>query len=379
MNKANKLYLISGLILLIIIVVFVIINNPRTFSYSNNNVETIVTSDNEIKEKIKKMTIEEKVGQMLLVGTFSNDSNEVIKKLIVEKKIGSVILMNQNIQGKKVLDITRDLQATASSSHLFPLLISVDQEGGTVSRIKDVDSNQTSQPQIKDADQAYSVALERGKELNSKGINVNFSPVLEYITNPSSFLYHRVFRGSKENIISYSENMLRGYKDAGIASTVKHFPGHDNTAADSHKDLPVSMINIESLDEHLRIFKEVIEKENPDMVMTAHVSFPNIDPVYPATLSPFFINILRNEYKYDGIIITDDMNMGAIAKSFGIKDSAIQAIRAGNDILLYVSSVTTIDTAYRSILDAVKNGVITESRIDESVFRVLRLKEKLLL
>lgn len=332
---------------------------------------------NEIQIKIDSMTIEEKVGQLFLVGIFTGDSNATLEKLIIDKKIGSVILMNQNIKNKKVLDITKYLQGVASSTYQPPLLISVDQEGGIVSRIRDSDSNLTSEPEIKDSTQAYNVALDRGKELHSKGINVNFAPVLEYITNPDSFLYYRVFRGSKENVATYGENMVQGYQDAGIAATVKHFPGHDDTSVDSHKNLPISTINKEDLPEYTSIFKTVIEKEKPSMVMMAHVLFPEIDPVYPATLSPIFIKVLREDYGYDGIIITDDMNMGAITKSFGIEKSSIQAINAGNDILLYVAPIETINRAYMAVLDAVQNGYISEERIDSSVYRVLNLKEKL--
>jgi beta-N-acetylhexosaminidase len=219
--------------------------------------------------------------------------------------------------------------------------------------------------------------LARGKELHAKGINVNFSPVLEYITNPASFLYYRVFRGSKENVTTYGENMVRGYQDAGIVATVKHFPGHDDTSVDSHKNLPISTIDKKGLPEHMSIFKAVIEKEKPLMVMTAHVLFPKIDPVYPATLSPIFIKMLREDYSYDGIIITDDMNMGAITKSFGVEKSAIQAINAGNDILLYVAPTETINRAYTAVLNAVRDGHISEERIDSSVYRVLNLKGKL--
>ncbi|MFA6315324.1 MAG: glycoside hydrolase family 3 N-terminal domain-containing protein [Candidatus Paceibacterota bacterium] len=355
------------------------LENPGIWNVIKRDLTSPIIDQNrsEIQTKIKEMTLEEKIGQIFLVGIFTNDSNAILEKLITDKKIGSVILMNQNIRNKKVLDITRRLQNIASSTHQPPLLISIDQEGGIVSRITDTDSNLTSEPEIKDSTQAYNVALARGKELYAKGINVNFAPVLEYITNPSSFLYHRVFRGSKENVTAYGENMVRGYQDAGIAATVKHFPGHDDISVDSHKNLPISTVDKKGLPEYMSIFKAVIEKGKPMMVMTAHVLFTKIDPVYPATLSPIFIKILREDYGYEGIIITDDMNMGAITKSFGIKESAVQAIKAGNDILLYVASVETINTAYQSVLNAVRDGHISEERIDSSVYRVLNLKEKL--
>lgn len=326
--------------------------------------------------KIQNMTLEQKIGQMFLVGIFTDNSNATLERLITNKKIGSIILLNSNIKGNDVADITEHFQSVASTTNQPSLLISVDQEGGIVSRIMDPDSDITAQFEIQNPEQAYSVALARGKELHRKGINVNFAPVLEYITNPSSFLYNRIFRGSKDNIISYGENMVRGYQDAGIISAIKHFPGHDNTSVDSHKNLPVSEVDSNSLAEHTRAFKEVIERGKPSMVMTAHVLFPKIDPVYPATLSSVFIGILRNDYKYDGVIITDDMNMGAITKNFGIERSALQAVQAGNDILLYVASTETINRAYEALLAAVRSSQISEERINESVYRILKLKEK---
>jgi len=355
------------------------LENPGIWNVLKKDSTTQIVNKNktEIQTKIDKMTLEEKVGQMFLAGIFTEDSNTILEKLIVDKKIGSVILMNQNVKNQKVLNITKHLQDVASSTHQPSLLISVDQEGGIVSRITDPDSNLTSEPEIKDSTQAYNVALARGKELYAKGINVNFAPVLEYITNPASFIYYRVFRGSKENVAAYGENMVRGYQDAGIAATVKYFPGHDNTSVDSHKNLPISTIEKRDLPEYMSVFKAVIEKEKPSMVMTAHVLFPKIDTVYPATLSPVFIKILREDYGFDDIIITDDMNMGAITKSFGIEKSAVQAINAGNDILLYVAPVDTINRAYTAVLNAVRDGHISEERIDSSVYRILKLKEKL--
>jgi beta-N-acetylhexosaminidase len=198
---------------------------------------------------------------------------------------------------------------------------------------------------------------------------------LENIINKDSFLYNRVFRGQKEKIISLGSNMVQGYQDAGIAATVKHYPGHDDSSVDSHKNLPVSTVENQDFHDYVSPFIEVIKNKKPLIVMMAHVLFPNIDPVYPATLSPVIINQLRNEYGFDGVIITDDMNMGAITKNYGIEQSAIQAIKAGNDILLYVSSEEDFLRAYNAVISAIENNEISQGRIDESVYRILKLKE----
>jgi beta-N-acetylhexosaminidase len=339
------------------------------------SVSQVVITEDSIRTNIKNMTIEQKIGQMFLVGNFSAESNDILGRLIIDKKIGSVILLNQNIKNQNVLQVTSRLQEIASSTHQPLLLISVDQEGGIVSRIKEKDSNLTAQNQIDDDDQAYQVSKDRGLELLRKGVNVNFSPVLENIINKDSFLYNRVFRGQKEKIISLGSNMVQGYQDAGIAATVKHYPGHDDSSVDSHKNLPVSTVENQDFYDYVSPFIEVIKNKKPLIVMMAHVLFPNIDPVYPATLSPVIINQLRNEYGFDGVIITDDMNMGAITKNYGIEQSAIQAIKAGNDILLYVSSEEDLLRAYNAVLFAIENNEISQGRIDESVYRILKLKE----
>ena len=337
----------------------------------NNNTDNLLIS------QMQNMTPEQKVGQMFLIGIFTDDSTTALDKLITDKKIGSIILLNPNIKNKKIVDVTTHFQEIALATHQPPLLISVDQEGGLYSRIQDIDSNQNTEPNITNTQQAYDTAFERGKELQGKGVSLNFAPVLDYVTSPNSFLYERVFRGTKEDAIAYGESMVQGYQDAGIISSVKHFPGHDNDSVNSHKYLPTSTIDKQTLEEHTRIFREVIKNSKPLMVMTAHVLFPKIDPNYPATLSPVFIKILRNDYDYNGVIITDDMNMGAITKTSEVEIAAVQAIQAGNDMLLYVAIPSIINRAYIAILTAVKNGQISEKKIDESVYRILTLKEKI--
>jgi beta-N-acetylhexosaminidase len=359
--------------------VFFLFNQKISVKVLDTELEERNNIEDPIQRIIESMTPEEKVGQLFLIGNFEDNSNAVLEKFIREKHIGSVILLNQNIGKNKVKEISDRLQAAASSTNQkVPLFISVDQEGGTVSRIKDSDSNLTAQSDIKSSPQAYQVAFERGNELKSKGVNLNFSPVLEYIQNKSSFLYSRTFRETKDDLISYGSSMVKGYQDAGILATVKHFPGHDDKSVDSHKNLPVSDVSESDFFEHTRVFREVINQSKPKMVMTAHVIFPKIDPDYPATLSSKIIGKLRNDFKYDGVIITDDMNMGAITKSFGVEKAALKAFEAGNDILLYVATASNINIAYNSILSAYQKGEIPGDRIDESVYRIIRLKQFLI-
>ncbi len=376
--KAIKIVLIA---IIVTIPVLIIVIGTYNYSSRQNTPPILLESTpvpvvDLIKTRMESMTPEEKVGQMFLVGIYTNDSKVPLTKLITEQKIGSVIIMGPNIKNLKVSDVTSNLQSIASSTHQPPLLISIDQEGGIVSRIKDSDSDLTGQPDIKNTEQAHKVSLARGQELRRKGVNVNFAPILEHISSTSSFLYNRVFRGDASQVSALGAAMVKGYQEAGIAATIKHFPGHDDESSDSHKGLPVSGIDLTKINEHARPFREVIDTAKPEVVMMAHVLFPNIDPDFPATLSPTIIDILRSDYAYSGVIVTDDMNMGAITKNFGVEKSAVQAVVAGNDILLYVATPDTVIKSYNAVIAALKSGKISKERLDASVYRILKLKEK---
>jgi len=366
-----------GLIVLVIYGVYATTKSYKEVLAPQPPPAVSVQSVDYVSKIINKMTLEEKIAQMFLAGIYAGDSTKILQNLIEQKKIGSVILMNLNITNQKIYEVTAALQNIATSSGQPMLLISIDQEGGVVSRVKDPQWELTSQTKIKSSLQAYDVAFVRGQELRTSGINVNFAPVLDYITNPSSFLYNRVFRGTKEDATSLGIAMINGYRDAGIAATIKHYPGHDNASVDSHHALPVSQITEENIYEYARVFHDVIDVAAPPMVMTGHVLFPKIDSFYPATLSPVIIGLLRTKLGSYGVIITDDMNMGAITTKFSVEEASKQAVIAGNDILLYVATKEIIDRAYRAVVNAVKDGHISEHRIDSSVHRILSLKKSI--
>jgi len=322
-----------------------------------------------------------KVGQMFLLGIWTREGNGQLLDVIRTGKIGAVILMGQNVGTyEETSQFISDLHATAYETSGLPLIVSVDQEGGIVSRLRFPGFEVTSQPEIQTEAEAYEVGLKRAGDLRGLGINVNFSPVLESISNARSFLYQRTFRsnGESETIGLLGSAMIRGYQDGGIIAVPKHFPGHDDTSSDSHKTLPTAAVSQSGFDAHIAPFLDSLSTNDIQMIMTAHVLFKDIDPLYPATLSEKIIKgILRDKIGYAGVIITDDMEMRAIQDGFGLEESAVQAVKAGNDILLYVSTVERQATAHEAVLEAVKNGEIPESRIDESVRRVVRLKMKI--
>lgn len=360
---------------------FFVLSGKKTVHHGSDVTEEVSGEalEDTVTPVVESLTLEQKVGQMLLLGIWNPEHKAGQKRLIERGIIGSVIVMNANISTKDATrtHIARLQEAVPTSTP--PLLVAVDQEGGTVSRFEYDDFDLTAQPEIEDTDEAREVAARRGKELADLGVNVNFAPVLEYITDPDSFLYDRTFRvDEKSEIAPLASAMVRGYQRAGVAATVKHFPGHKSGSVDSHKNLPsVDDISYDELTAYTSPFITVLDEARPDMVMTAHVLFPAIDEAYPATLSPEIIDeFLRKSLGFTRVIITDDMNMGAITNGFGRTEAALQAVKAGNDILLYVATPTQVEQVHAAIVEAVKRGEIPEERIDESVKRIIALKQK---
>ncbi|MFZ5365178.1 MAG: glycoside hydrolase family 3 protein [Patescibacteria group bacterium] len=340
------------------------------YFYQNKVVQQEARPD-KIPQIIDSMTLEEKVGQMLVVGFWGEDASYAAD-MIQTYNVSGVILMKYNMGDRQqLIKLINDMQSISK----YPLFISADQEGGLVTKVQVEGVKEfTAQSGIKSAEQAYQVAFDRGKELKELGFNINFSPMLDYITDKNSFLYSRAFRGSLDDFGEFGKQMVSGYQDAGISATVKHFPGHANDSIDSHENLPAINWTKVEFDENIPQFKKALEAD-PDLVMVGHIKYPNIDPDNPASLSPIIIqDILRGQLNYQGIIITDDMEMGALMENYSVKDAAIKAVQAGCDLLLYVSTKENQVKAYKVILEAVRRGEIEEWRIDESVRRIFERK-----
>jgi beta-N-acetylhexosaminidase len=330
------------------------------------------------EEILSKMSLEDKVGQMLIVGFWGTEPDYYVNKMISQRHVGGVILMNYNFKDKeqtKTLISNLEKKSLMNTTSI-PLFISTDQEGGIVSRVKMLGITElTPQNEISNTDDAYNIAVSRGKELSGLGINVNFSPVLDYITNSKSFLFGRVFNGDRSQIAALGSAMVKGYQDSEIIAVPKHFPGHDNSSVDSHDDLPV--VETGDIGAYAKQFIDVINTAHPAAIMIGHIVYKNIDPNKPASLSSKVIkDFLINKVGYDGLIITDDMEMGAITNDYSNADAAVMAVQAGNDILIYSSTPDRQAEAYNAIIDAVKSGKIDEKQLDASVLKVLQVKKK---
>ena len=330
-----------------------------------------------LEKKIAAMSVEEKIGQMMMVAIPGTTLASTTAVWLQTHHIGGVILLGNNVATKtQTVQLIRDFQHHARAPNDPLLFIAVDQEGGRVSRFLFLDEL-TSQQDITNADQAFAVARTRGRELKKMGVNINFSPVLDVASSSYDFISNRAFKGDAAHVASLGVAMLRGYREAGIIGTAKHFPGHGSTKIDSHKSLPIVYRNEREMALALLPFRAAVEQHVP-LVMVGHIKIPLIDSEYPATISSHTIDILRNEMGYQGVIITDDLGMGAMTKLYSISDAATRSIQAGVDIVLAVRNIKDYTYIYEALHAAVQRNDITENRINQSVMRILLLKERYL-
>ncbi|NAO99851.1 beta-N-acetylhexosaminidase [Halomonas sp. MG34] len=335
-----------------------------------------------VQDKISSMTIEEKVGQMLMFGFEGTQVNDQTRNFIQENHIGGVILFERNItDSKQLLNLNRELKELNADSQDIPLFISVDEEGGVVSRMPPKIVNLPDSKEIGDhnnTELAYQVGEAIGERVNAFGFNVTMAPVMDVNSNPDNpIIGKRAFGDNKEIVSKMGIEEMKGIQSKDIIPVIKHFPGHVDTDVDSHLGLPVVHNSLESIREmELVPFQNAIDHQ-ADMTMVAHILLPEIDNEYPSSLSKNVVTtMLRGELGFDGVTITDDMTMGAILENYDIGDATVKAVQAGNDIVLVCHGDENKLKAVHSLTKAVESGAIKEERIDESVERILHLKEK---
>lgn len=348
---------------------------------------------NIIDNAIKGMTINEKIGQMLMPDFRTWKGKDVtemlpeIEELVQEYDLGGVILFRENVVTTE--QTAKLVAAYQEASEQYGLLMAIDQEGGIVTRLQsgtDMAGNMalgaTRSPELSEK-----VGRVIGEELNALGINMNLAPVLDVNNNPDNpVIGVRSIGESPELVAELGVSYTKGLQGTGIAATAKHFPGHGDTAVDSHLGLPEVPHDKERLlAVELYPFQQAMDA-GIDAIMTAHVTFPKIDGTkviskkdgteisLPATLSyKVLTGLMREEMEYKGVIITDALNMGAITSHFGPVDAVIRSVNAGTDIVLMPVG---LEEVAGGLLEAVENGEITEERIEQSVERILTLKVK---
>ncbi|SEC11580.1 beta-N-acetylhexosaminidase [Paenibacillus sp. GP183] len=332
---------------------------------------------------IQTMTLREKIGQMLLCGFYGTEATHELEELIEEHQIGGVIYFARNVvHPLQVARLSNQLQQIAERSNHVPLWISIDQEGGMVARITEGVALMPGQMALAAGgsaalDAVYEAAFISGKELRALGININFAPVLDVNNNSDNpVIGVRSFGESPELVAEFGYQSVKGFQAANVVATAKHFPGHGDTNVDSHLDLPTVAHSLERIRSvELVPFVKAIES-GVDAIMSSHIYFPALEPdKLPVTLSKTVLTgLLREELGFEGVIMTDCMEMNAISEHFGTVAAAVMAVEAGADLILISHSRDLQVAAIAAIERAVREGRLTEARIDASVARLFALK-----
>ena len=330
---------------------------------------------------IKELSLQEKIGQMIIIGMDTNYITDRIKDMILKYKIGGIILYRKNFNTyQDMLKLIKNLK-DLNRKNKIPLFIAIDQEGGRVNRMP---------REIKNLPSANQIAITGGEELvrasanitgqilRKSGFNLNFSPVLDIKRFENNHaIGDRSFGSDKEEVAKFGITAMKELQKNKVISAIKHFPGHGATKQDSHNFLPVINEKIEKLEkEDMYPFEQAI-KNGADVVLVGHLLIKNITGIYPASLSRKFIaKYLRMKYRYNGVIITDDLKMKAIKVLYGTKLSVRKAFEAGNDIIVFRYNNKKEVEVIEQIISLVKKGKIKENRINKSVKRIIDLKNK---
>lgn len=356
------------------------LHNPFTSKAEPVTYESVAQSELSPEEKVDKlvanMSDADKVGQLLMIGIHGKTLNDDAKFMLNEYRVGGIILFDRNMESKdQVKSLITDINKTGKSAGLTPLFIGIDQEGGAVARMEDqlIKVPPAEELGKEPIEQAVSLAKQSGTELKDLGFNINFAPVADL-----GLTYGRSFSTNPDDVVRYASAVGKAYDEAGLWYSYKHFPGIGKTDVDLHADtsvVPVSKENL--LNEDTKVFVDLIKqsKTNTYAIMVSHAMYPQIDAEHPSSLSKAIItDWLRKDMGYNGVVVTDDMDMGALAKHYTFGDMAVQSILAGSDILLVCHEYEHMQEAYNGLMKAVKDGRISKERLDESVKRILLMK-----
>ena len=350
---------------------------------SINDIQPDVVTDETKDAEQPVMSLEDKLWQLFYVTVEDISGNEADTEITEEfsekadkYKVGGVIIFEKNAQEKVQL---MKLLADLAISFDTPVFLGVDEEGGRVSRLSancEVTDN-GNMSDIEGIAQARAVGERLGRELSGLGFNMDFAPVADVLVNPNNTeIGKRSFGSDAVTVAEHVAAEVSGMQGRGISSVLKHFPGHGSAVTNSHNGVSVSERTLDQLrEEELLPFISGIEA-GAEFVMVSHLSFPEVlGDNTPASLSPVIItDLLRGELGYQGIVITDALNMGAVTEMYEPGEAAVLAIEAGADMLLMPED---LDAAYEALMAAVESGRITEKRIDESISRILSLKKKM--
>ena len=323
---------------------------------------------------LQEMTLQEKLGQRLAAGFQGLEPPKEFLRLIKEYKVGNIILFRRNIQdGPQLKKLCATLRKVVEEETGVTPFITIDQEGGVVTRLPESEVNipgamavaATGNPR-----NAYDMGLLTAQELRSCGVDFNLAPVMDINCNPDNpVIGVRSYGDTPERVAEYGSQMVRGLLDGGVYCSLKHFPGHGDTAEDSHTALAVTYKTLDELQACELLPFEAAAEVGPRAVMVGHIVVPELTGDLPATLCADAIALVPDAE--NTLIVTDSLAMGAITDSYTPGEAAVQALQAGCDVLLMPDGLAD---AYDAVLAAVQNGTLSEDRLDLSVNKILRMK-----
>jgi beta-N-acetylhexosaminidase len=332
----------------------------------------------EVEALLARMTLEDKVGQLMMVGFPGKSVDPAITELVRGYRVGGVCVFGRNIASAQQIGRLND-EVRALLSDSIPPFIAVDQEGGNVVRLSDgnlvLPGNMvlgaSRQPEL-----AYQAGLAQGEDLHRLGFNMNLAPVLDVNSNPlNPVIGIRAFGDDVALVSEMGARFVRGQQDAHIVTVAKHFPGHGAVDADSHKSLPVLRVPMLQVREQLKPFGAAMEA-GLDGLMTAHIATPTLtgDEV-PATLSARVLGgVLRDELHFKGLVITDELEMDAIDRRYGVGRAAVLALNAGADMVLVPWRLEKKEEVWLALLEAARSGELPRERLDGAVRRIVQAK-----
>lgn len=380
----NKIFIFIVIILSLVLIVFLAKNSSlleKTAPELKEQLEQTKQAYKQVKKIVKdsplqeltvlsKLTLEQKIGQLVIVGIDKTTITSSTQALFNTFYPGGVLLLKKNIESPKQLKkLTENLQKLSLETTKLPLFISVDQEGGPISRLEFL-KEKTAQSEILTSAQARQVGWQRGKELKGLGINLNFSPVLD-ITKKTDFIFNRTFQRGADSAAELARGLIEGQKQAGIFSCLKHFPGYSNIPFHPEDNL-ASVAKAPEFSQ----FQKAMPAE-PEFVMTANVIYRNLDERLPFTFASSSIQLLKQELDEQAIIISDDLSQHSLFRNFSLKEIMTLPLKAGVDMLIFSGWRSPVAEAMLTLQEAAKAGEVSEEKINQALLKILKLKKKL--
>jgi len=356
------------LFILVLITVFVIYKIPfksKKIEFSNPKKTTTDSFISQSEEILNNLTLEQKIGQLFIIGFDGKIIAPKIENLIKEIHPGGILLLKRNIGNEEELKgLIDSLQKIALEDTGLSLFIAVDQEGGLVSRIDWIEK--TPQSEIETSEQAWQIGKNRGEELKKLGINLNLAPLLDTVV-AGDFIFERSFQKEPKEIKELAESIIKGQKDAEILTSIKHFPGYTGISFNPEEKL-ATLENVPEISQFQNL--------NSEMIMTSNVIYKELNENLPFTFSEKGIHFLKEKNKGDYLIISDDLDQNSLLNKFSLNEIVSLPFKAGVDILIFSGWRLPAEKGISAFKQAVEKNEISEDRINQSVLKIIELKQK---